>query len=189
MHVPTPVIRDMTHVQDDSRHAGRHADRPGDHRPHQAAGQADAQPRRAAPRRRRLGRPGPTGPTPSARKSTEDTAYLDTRPGRVQAATASPPRAELAYGEPASEIVKWVEEKGCDLVAMSTHGHRFLADLVLGTTATASSIRQRAGAAAEGRRVAYPKRNPGGECRAPHCAPSDAVASVGWAMPISAVAV
>src|ERR1700730_12491030 len=32
---------------------------------------------------------------------------------------------ELAYGDPASEIVRWVKEKGCDLVAMSTHGHRF----------------------------------------------------------------
>jgi nucleotide-binding universal stress UspA family protein len=42
---------------------------------------------------------------------------------------------ELAYGDPASEIVRWVKEKGCDLVAMSTHGHRFLADLFLGTTA------------------------------------------------------
>ena len=42
--------------------------------------------------------------------------------------------AELAFGEPADEIIKWVEEKGCDLVAMSTHGHRFLGDLFLGTT-------------------------------------------------------
>jgi nucleotide-binding universal stress UspA family protein len=43
--------------------------------------------------------------------------------------------AELAFGEPAKEIVRWVKEKGCDLVAMSTHGHQFVADLVLGTTA------------------------------------------------------
>ena len=43
--------------------------------------------------------------------------------------------AEMAYGEPAKEIVKWVKQKGCDLVAMSTHGHQILADIVLGTTA------------------------------------------------------
>ena len=43
---------------------------------------------------------------------------------------------ELAYGDPANEIIKWVREKGCDLVAMSTHGHRFLADVFLGTTAS-----------------------------------------------------
>jgi nucleotide-binding universal stress UspA family protein len=43
--------------------------------------------------------------------------------------------AQLAYGEPAKEIVKWVEREGCDLVAMSTHGHQLMADLVLGATA------------------------------------------------------
>ena len=47
-----------------------------------------------------------------------------------------PAQAELAYGEPAEQIIKWVEQKGCDLVAMSTHGHRFLADVFLGATAT-----------------------------------------------------
>ena len=44
--------------------------------------------------------------------------------------------AELAFGDPATEIVKWVKDKGCDLVAMSTHGHRFFADLFFGTTAS-----------------------------------------------------
>src|ERR1039458_580099 len=65
---------------------------------------------------------------------TEDTAYLK----RVRAEFASagiPADAELAYGDPVTEIVKWVKQKGCSLVAMSTHGHRFLADLFLGTTA------------------------------------------------------
>src|SRR6476469_1687941 len=42
---------------------------------------------------------------------------------------------ELAYGDLATEIIKWVEQKGCDLVAMSTHGHGFFGDLVFGTTA------------------------------------------------------
>ena len=44
--------------------------------------------------------------------------------------------AELAYGDPVTEIVKWVNQKGCDLVAMSTHGHRFIGDFFLGTTAS-----------------------------------------------------
>ncbi len=43
--------------------------------------------------------------------------------------------AEMAYGDPAREIISWIQSKGCDLVAMSTHGHNMLADLVLGTTA------------------------------------------------------
>jgi nucleotide-binding universal stress UspA family protein len=65
----------------------------------------------------------------------EDTAYLH----RVQAEFQNegiPAEAELAYGEPSEQIVNWVENKGCDLVAMSTHGHRFLGDLFLGTTAS-----------------------------------------------------
>jgi len=64
---------------------------------------------------------------------TEDKAYLKKVRAELQAAGITTD-SELAYGEPADEIIKWVEEKGCDLVAMSTHGHRFLADLFLGTT-------------------------------------------------------
>jgi len=46
-----------------------------------------------------------------------------------------PTEAELAFGDPATEIIRWVRERGCNLVAMSTHGHRLLADLFLGTAA------------------------------------------------------
>ncbi len=66
---------------------------------------------------------------------TEDTAYLETVRAEFEA-VGIPAQAELAYGEPADEIIKWVKKKGCDLVAMSTHGHRFLADVFLGTTAS-----------------------------------------------------
>ncbi len=66
---------------------------------------------------------------------TEDTTYLEQVRLEFQS-QGIPAEAELAYGDPASEIVKWVQQKGCDLVAMSTHGHRFLADLFLGTTAS-----------------------------------------------------
>jgi nucleotide-binding universal stress UspA family protein len=65
----------------------------------------------------------------------QDTAYLKTIRAELQANGIST-EAELAYGEPVKEIVKWVEQKGCDLVAMSTHGHRFLADIFFGTTAS-----------------------------------------------------
>ena len=66
---------------------------------------------------------------------TEDTAYLK-KVGAAFQSVGIPVEAELAYGDPATEIVKWVKRKGCSLVAMSTHGHRFLADLFLGTTAS-----------------------------------------------------
>ena len=41
----------------------------------------------------------------------------------------------LAGGEPSREIVAAAEREQCDLIAMSTHGHRFLSDLLHGTTA------------------------------------------------------
>jgi nucleotide-binding universal stress UspA family protein len=64
----------------------------------------------------------------------EDTAYLQTVLGEFQQAEI-PASSELAFGDPSREIVRWVKEKGCDLIAMSTHGHKFLADIFLGTTA------------------------------------------------------
>ena len=41
---------------------------------------------------------------------------------------------ELAMGDPADELIRLAEHRGVDLLAMSTHGHRFLNDLVRGTT-------------------------------------------------------
>ncbi len=75
------------------------------------------------------------GPDAVSPEITEDTAYLSKVRSEFQSAGILA-EAELAYGEPANEIVKWVKRKGCDLVAMSTHGHRFLADIFLGTTAS-----------------------------------------------------
>ena len=69
-----------------------------------------------------------------SREIAEDTAYLEKISAEFQSAGISAD-AELAYGDPADQIIKWVEQKSCDLVAMSTHGHRFLADLFLGSTA------------------------------------------------------
>ena len=75
------------------------------------------------------------GPDAVSPEIAEDTTYLEKVREEFQSA-GIPTEAELAYGEPVREIIKWVEKKGCDLVAMSTHGHRFLADLFLGTTAS-----------------------------------------------------
>ena len=41
----------------------------------------------------------------------------------------------LAGGNPASEIVDAALRENCDLIAMSTHGHRFLKDLIYGSVA------------------------------------------------------
>ena len=45
--------------------------------------------------------------------------------------------ALLATGDPSAEIAAAAEREHCDLIAMSTHGHRFLADLIYGSVANA----------------------------------------------------
>jgi len=45
--------------------------------------------------------------------------------------------AYLAGGEPAKELVAIARELDCDLIAMATHGHKGLADVVLGSVAEA----------------------------------------------------
>ncbi len=40
----------------------------------------------------------------------------------------------LALGDPPKEILHIAEKEGCDLIAMTSHGHLFFADLFLGST-------------------------------------------------------
>jgi manganese transport protein len=40
----------------------------------------------------------------------------------------------LGYGDPPEELVRLAIEQGLDLLVLGTHGHRFFADLALGTT-------------------------------------------------------
>jgi nucleotide-binding universal stress UspA family protein len=42
---------------------------------------------------------------------------------------------QLAMGDPATELVKVAQDQDVDLIAMSTHGHRFIKDVLLGATA------------------------------------------------------
>jgi nucleotide-binding universal stress UspA family protein len=42
----------------------------------------------------------------------------------------------LAGGDPAREIAEAAQREGCDLIAMSTHGHRWLKDLLYGSVAS-----------------------------------------------------
>jgi nucleotide-binding universal stress UspA family protein len=63
-----------------------------------------------------------------------DRAYLDALQAEL-AATGIEADTHLAMGDPATELVKVAGDASVDLIAMSTHGHRFLADLLHGTTA------------------------------------------------------
>ena len=64
----------------------------------------------------------------------QDRAYLD---GICSELTGHgfQARTRLAMGDPASQLVKVAREEHVDLIAMSTHGHRFLSDLLHGSTA------------------------------------------------------
>ena len=39
----------------------------------------------------------------------------------------------LAHGEPSDEIIRIAREQQVDLIAMTTHGHRFISDLLYGS--------------------------------------------------------
>ena len=64
----------------------------------------------------------------------EDRAYLQTILDQLTAAGFKA-SAHLAMGDPATELVRVAEAQHVDLIAMSTHGHRFLNDLLRGSTA------------------------------------------------------
>jgi universal stress protein A len=62
-----------------------------------------------------------------------DRAYLDRLASELTAASLKV-ATELAMGDPATELIRLAEERKVDLIAMSTHGHRFFNDLLRGTT-------------------------------------------------------
>ena len=63
-----------------------------------------------------------------------DRAYLEQVRGDLVARGLTV-NTKLAMGDPATELIKAAEEQRVDLIAMSTHGHRFLSDLLHGATA------------------------------------------------------
>ena len=65
---------------------------------------------------------------------TTDRAYLERRAEELRS-EGFVVNYVLAMGEPSDEIVKFVRAHNVDLIAMSTHGHRFISDLLYGSTA------------------------------------------------------
>jgi len=64
----------------------------------------------------------------------QDRAYLEKR-ARDLTYEGFSCEAMLALGEPSDEIVKLAREKNVDLIAMTTHGHRLISDILYGATA------------------------------------------------------
>jgi universal stress protein A len=64
----------------------------------------------------------------------QDRAYLEERQRKLSGEGFNC-KAILALGEPSDEIIKVAQEQKVDLIAMSTHGHRLIGDILHGATA------------------------------------------------------
>jgi manganese transport protein len=63
----------------------------------------------------------------------EDRAYLEQAAERLRG-EGLPAETILALGDPATGILKTAQEQACDLIAMTTHGHGLIGDIVYGST-------------------------------------------------------
>ena len=63
-----------------------------------------------------------------------DREYLEQRCASLEAAGIESD-CLLAAGDPSKEIAEAAAREGCDLIAMSTHGHRCIKDLLYGSVA------------------------------------------------------
>lgn len=66
----------------------------------------------------------------------KDRAYLASRMEELEREGLKV-RTVLALGDPAKQLVSAAEREGADLIAMATHGHKGIEDIVLGSVATA----------------------------------------------------
>jgi len=71
----------------------------------------------------------------------EDRNYLESTAQRLRI-DGLEVSTHLALGDPPTEILKTAERENCDLIAMTTHGHRLLGDLIYGSTI--SQVRHKA---------------------------------------------
>ena len=63
----------------------------------------------------------------------EDRAYLEKRQREI-ADLGLPVESRLAMGDPSAEILRVGDEAKCDLIAMTSHGHRLIGDIFYGST-------------------------------------------------------
>ena len=62
-----------------------------------------------------------------------DRAYLERMAEKIRKEGITV-TTHLAFGNPPQEILKVVEAEHCDLIALGSHGHRFLGDIIHGST-------------------------------------------------------
>ena len=73
----------------------------------------------------------------------EDRRYLEETAARLRAETGFAISVRLALGSPPDQILKIVGDEKCDLIALASHGHRLVGDIIHGSTIDA--VRHRAG--------------------------------------------
>ena len=64
-----------------------------------------------------------------------DREYLEKREQELRS-EGFDAKSVLTWGDPAKRIVEAAESGKCDLIAMATHGHKLIGDLIYGSVAT-----------------------------------------------------
>jgi len=63
-----------------------------------------------------------------------DREYLEATAASLRSETGLAVTSRLALGDPPREILRLADEERCDLIAMTTHGHRLIGDILFGST-------------------------------------------------------
>ena len=63
-----------------------------------------------------------------------DREYLEKTAADLRDQTGLSVAVRLALGDPPREILRLCDEEHCDLIAMTTHGHRLIGDILFGST-------------------------------------------------------
>ena len=72
----------------------------------------------------------------------EDLRYLEETSARLRTETGLTIATRLALGSPPDQILKIADSERCDLIALASHGHRLVGDIIHGSTIDA--VRHRA---------------------------------------------
>jgi manganese transport protein len=64
----------------------------------------------------------------------EDWTYLEQTAARLRQESGLKIETRLALGNPPTQILQVAGQEHCDLIALASHGHRLVADIIHGST-------------------------------------------------------
>jgi len=64
----------------------------------------------------------------------EDLRYLEETAAGLRAESGLTVTTRLALGDPPAQILQVAEQEHCDLIALASHGHRLVGDIIHGST-------------------------------------------------------